>query len=105
MDGQNIKYDALWPLGRSTEKGVAMNQRFADNKAKKIGFVWDYVFRGDHMFPLIQAALAEKYPGSEFVPYTEFGHAHGHDEREMLAALPGKLKQHKLDAVVVGVGA
>ena len=98
-------YDVVWPLGRSTETAIALNARFADSKAKRIGFVWDYVFRGDHMFPLIQAGLAEKYPGSEFVPYTVFGNAHGHDEREMLAALPGRLKAEKLDAVVVGVGA
>ena len=31
MSEQNIKYDVLWPLGRSTEKGVAMNRRFADS--------------------------------------------------------------------------
>ena len=105
MSEEKIKYDVLWPLARSTEVGVAMNARFADTKAKRIGFIWDYVFRGDHMFPLIQAGLAEKYPGSEFVPYTTFGNAHGHDEREMLAALPGRLKAEKLDAVVVGVGA
>ena len=105
MGSKESKYAVVWPLARSTEQGVAMNARFADTKAKRIGFVWDYVFRGDHMFPLIQAGLAEKYRGSEFVPYTAFGNAHGHDEREMLAALPGRLKAEKVDAVVVGVGA
>jgi hypothetical protein len=105
MSEASIKYDVLWPLGRSTEKAVAMNRRFEGRGAKRIGFIWDYVFRGDHMFPLIQAGLAEKYPGSEFVPYTAFGNAHGHDEREMLAALPGRLRAEKVDAVVVGVGA
>jgi hypothetical protein len=103
-DGE-ATYEVVWPLARSTEKGVAMNARFTDNKARRIGFIWDYVFRGDHMFPLIQAGLAEKFPGSTFVPYTAFGNAHGHDEREMLAALPQRLREEKVDAVVVGVGA
>ena len=105
MSENEFRYDAVWPLARSTEKGVAMNVRFGDAKARRIGFIWDYVFRGDHMFPLIQAGLAEKFPGSEFVPYTAFGNAHGHDEREMLAALPQRLREEKVDAVVVGVGA
>src|SRR3977135_1376665 len=96
------KCDVLWPLARSTEKGVAMNARFADNKAKRIGFIWDYVFRGDHMFPLIQAGLAENFAVSESVPSTAFGNAHGHDEREMLAALPQRLREERVDAVVVG---
>jgi hypothetical protein len=55
------------------------------------------------MFPLIQAGLAERYPGSSFVSHDRFGNIHGHDEREVLAALPGRLRAEKLDAVVVGV--
>ena len=98
-------FDVVWPLGRSTETAIALNARFTDNKAKRIGFLWDYIFRGDQMFPLIQAGLAEKFPGSTFVPHTAFGNIHGHDEREVLAALPQRLKDEKLDAVVVGVGA
>jgi hypothetical protein len=98
-------YDVVWPLGRSTETAVALNARFADSKAKRIGFLWDYIFRGEQMFPLIQAGLAEKFPGSTFVPHTAFGNIHGHDEREVLADLPRRLREEKLDAVVVGVGA
>ena len=100
-----VSYEVVWPLAKSTSKGVAMNPRFTDTSAKRIGLIWDYVFRGDHMFPLIQAGLAERFPGSVFVPYTAFGNIHGHDERETLAALPERLRAEKVDAVVVGVGA
>jgi hypothetical protein len=99
------EYEILWPLGRKTLKDTALSRRFADQSAKRIGFVWDYMFRGNDMFPLLQAGLAERYPGSTFVPYEHFGNVHGHDEREVLAALPQKLKDANLDAVVVGVGA
>lgn len=99
------KYDVVWPLARTKSKGVAMNARFADKAPKRIGFIWDYFFRGDEMFPLIQAGLAENYPGSSFVPYTAFGNVHGHEEHEVLAALPERIRSQKLDAVVVGVGA
>ena len=103
------KYDVLWPLARRAVKDMSMNRRFsdpaADSAAKRIGFIWDYMFRGNDMFPLLQAGLAEKYPGSTFVPYEHFGNVHGHDEREVLAALPQRLKEARLDAVIVGVGA
>ncbi len=102
-------YDVLWPLARRAVKDMAMNRRFGnketDHAAKRIGFIWDYMFRGNDMFPLLQAGLAEKYPGSTFVPYEHFGNVHGHDEREVLAALPQRLKEARLDAVIVGVGA
>ena len=101
----NAEFEVLWPLGGKTQKDVAMSRRFADDSPKRVGFVWDYMFRGNDMFPLLQAGLAEKYPGSTFVPYEHFGNVHGHDEREVLAALPQRLKEAKLDAVVVGVGA
>jgi hypothetical protein len=103
------KYDVLWPLARRAVKDMSMNRRFgdpaADSAPKRIGFIWDYMFRGNDMFPLLQAGLAEKYPGSTFVPYEHFGNVHGHDEREVLAALPQRLKEARLDAVIVGVGA
>jgi hypothetical protein len=82
-----------------------MNARRTDMAGRRIGFIWDYMFRGDQMFPLLQAGLAEKFPGSTFVPYSVFGNAHGHDETDMLATLPDKLRREKVDAVVVGVAA
>ena len=99
------EYEVVWPLGRKTLKDMAMSRRFADNSAKRVGFIWDYMFRGNDMFPLLQSGLAERYPGSTFVPYAYFGNVHGHDEREVLAALPERLRESRVDAVVVGVGA
>ena len=105
----NAEYEVVWPLGKRTVKDIAMNRRFAEvegqHTAKRIGFIWDYMFRGNEMFPLLQAGLAEQYPGSTFVPYEEFGDIHGHDEKAVLAALPQRLRDAKVDAVVVGVGA
>lgn len=101
--GNEGKYEVVWPLARATGKVLQMNARLREGKPKRIGFLWDYVFRGDEMFPLLQAGLAEGYPGSSFVPYSRFGNIHGHDEREVLAALPERLRSEKIDAVVVGV--
>jgi hypothetical protein len=99
------EYEVHWPLARSTGETVAMNPRFAAGGAKRIGFVWDYVFRGDEMFEVLQEELSKRFPGSVFVPYETFGNMHGHDEREVLAALPDILRREELDAVIAGVGA
>ncbi|MBM3345749.1 MAG: hypothetical protein FJY55_04525 [Betaproteobacteria bacterium] len=105
MGDRDTTFDALWPLARLRQEQLSVSRRLEDNRGKRIGFIWDYMFRGDHMFPLIQAGLAEKFPGSTFVPYSTFGNAHGHDEADMLAALPQKLREAKVEAVVVGVAA
>jgi len=99
------EYEVVWPLARSTAQSVAMSARLAVGAPRRIGFVWDYVFRGDEMFPLLEEGLAERFPGSTFVHHSAFGNVHGHDEREVLAALPERLRAEAVDAVVVGVGA
>jgi len=103
MSESNV--EVLWPLGRSTNKALRMNPRLKEGQAKRIGLVWDHMFRGDDMFALMQEGLAEKYPGSTFLPASTFGNIHGHDEREVIAALPAVLRAQKVDAAIVAVGA
>ena len=98
-------FEVLWPLGRSTSKTVRMNPRLREGEPKRIGLVWDFMFRGDEMFSLMQPGLEHKYPGSTFLPASTFGNIHGHDEREVIKALPGILRDQRIDAIIVGVGA
>lgn len=99
------RYRVVWPLGRSTTELVAANAGLADLNGKTIGFIWDYVFRGDEMFPVIAEALRQRYPDVRFVDYPAFGNIHGSDERAVIEALPARLRQAQVDGVVVGVGA
>ena len=99
------QFEALWPLGRSAARPMAMSVGVGDGGPKRIGFVWDYVFRGDEMFAVIEQELARRFSDAVFVPYERFGNMHGHDERKALAALPERLRAEQVDAVVVGVGA
>jgi hypothetical protein len=39
-----------------------------------------------------------------FVHWREFGNTHGADERKVLAELPQKLREMKVDAVISGMG-
>ena len=95
----------LWPLARATAESVTMSTRAAGGGALRIGFQWDYVFRGDEMFRVLEEELPDRFPGCTFVSFAEFGNIHGHDEREVLAVLGDRLREKEIDAVIAGVGA
>ncbi len=98
------EYEALWPLARSTAGDVGMTLRRA-REGMRVGFLWDYVFRGDEMFAVLERELPAHLPGATFVSHEEFGNIHGHDEREVLAVLGDRLREKQIDAVIAAVGA
>lgn len=71
---------------------------------KKIAFVWDYVFRGDDMFPVIEQTLRQKFDGMTFVAHDAIGSIFGGDEEAVLEELPAKLQALGVDGAVCGVG-
>lgn len=73
-------------------------------QGKRVAFLWDYLFRGDELFPVLERELTERYPGLEVVAYQEFGSTHGSDELETIAGLPAALANRHIDAVVSGMG-
>ncbi len=98
-------YEAVWPRGRRRVAAVGQYAPRLDTlEGKTICELWDWIFRGDEIFPMVEKSLARRYPGAKFVSYKEFGSIHGGNEREVIAALPQKLKQHKCDAVISAVG-
>lgn len=103
MDAE--RYDVLWPLGHSTMDALELNASMGPLDGKRIGFVWDFVFRGDEMWGLIKEGLNTQAADLEFVDYPAFGNIHGPEEREVMAALPDRLRGAKLDSVIVGTGA
>jgi len=69
-----------------------------------VAFLWDYLFRGDELFPLLGEELSRRFPGIEIVDYTEFGNLHGADEKLRAGRLPDDLRSRGVDAVVSGMG-
>jgi len=67
--------------------------------------VWDYLFKGDAMFETVCGPLRERWPGVEFVGPEPFGNIHGPDERQVVEDLPRRLREQRVDAAIVGVGA
>src|SRR5207247_3076617 len=92
-------YDVVWPLAPSAAPAGSLAARSADLSGKTVGELWDYLFKGEEMFPLIRKALETRYPGIRFVEFETFGSIHGRDEKELAATLPGLLRKHGCDAV------
>ncbi len=97
-------YDVVWPkaaLGVQRRKSAA---RLDSLNGKRIGFLWDYLFRGEEIFPIVERELRRRFEGLEVVSYDAFGNLHGPDEHTLVDALPDALTRFRIDAVISGNG-
>jgi hypothetical protein len=97
-------YDVVWPKSPRGVQGLRAAERLTTLDGARIGFVWDYLFRGEEIFPVLAAELQRRYPGLEVVGYDTFGNIHGPDEHALVAGLADTARAHRVDAVVVGNG-
>lgn len=97
-------YEVVWPRDKRVLKIMSLSERLDTLAGKTVGELWDYAFRGDEVFSIIERELAERYPGITFVSYDRFGCTHGKDEAKVIADLPSNLKKYNCDAVISGVG-
>jgi hypothetical protein len=97
-------YEVVWPKSPRGVQSRRPAPRLDDLNAKRVAFLWDYLFRGDEIFPVLEAELTARFPGVEIVGYEVFGNTHGSDEKEMVAGLPEGLTQRHIDAVVSAMG-
>lgn len=98
-------YDVLWPLSRKVVKATTPAPRLTDLNGKTICELWDVIFRGETIYPLVREYIKARFPRAKFVEYSEFGNFHGARERTVMAGLPEQLRNHGCDAVIVGIGA
>ena len=73
-------------------------------KGKTVGFVRDYLFRGDEIFPLLEEGPKQRYPKIKSVNYDELGSTHGGDEHAVIAGCADKIKLTGTEAVISGMG-
>ncbi len=105
--GREPVYEVVSPVRTSSIKIKSVAPSLNTLEGKTIGELWNHVFHGDTMFPVLREALAKKYPGVKFVPYDRLPRTHGPNEkseREALAAIPEMLKKAGIDAVISGNG-
>ena len=96
-------YAAIWPRGKKVVKLRPLANRLDTLAGKTVGQLWDAIFRGDEIFPLLEEGLRQRFPDVKFVNYEVFGSTHGEKEHQVLAELPVKLKQLGVDAVISGM--
>lgn len=99
------EFAVVWPSGPIRTQEFTPAPRPDDWSGRTIAFVWDYIFRGDEMWEVIRAELTDRFPGVRFTGYDGFGNIHSTEEREVLAALPQRLRDRDVAAAVVGVAA
>jgi hypothetical protein len=97
-------YEVVWPRSPRTIKINPVAKRLDTLKGKTVAQLWDYIFRGDEIFPILEEELSKRFPETRFINYGVFGSTHGGNEREVVAGIPAKLKQYQADAVISGMG-
>ncbi|MDH3295708.1 MAG: hypothetical protein OER95_15430 [Acidimicrobiia bacterium] len=98
------RYDVIWPRSPRGVQARRRADRLDTLDGTRIAFLWDYLFRGDELFPVLEQELVKRYPDIEIVGYEEFGNLHGADEKIRVGRLPDDLRDRGVDAVVSGMG-
>ena len=97
-------YDVVWPRSPRGVQQRRKADRLATLDGARVAFLWDYLFRGDELFPVLERELTTRFPGIDIVGYEEFGNLHGADEKERVGRLGDELRRRHVDAVVSGMG-
>lgn len=96
-------YETVWPRSRQAVDRQALADRPASLNGKTVAFLWDYMFRGDEIFPIIAEELRSAFPTVEIVDYDVFGTTHGEGEAALVAALGETLHSRGVDVMVSGM--
>ena len=94
-----VSFQVYNPGGR-VEMTETPAKRIAGLRGRKVGLLWNGVFRGDDMFPFLQQLLKERFPDGEILSYGELP-SH-HPDAETIGQV---VKEKGCDAVIAGNGA
>lgn len=97
-------YEVFWPRSPRQTGLKPLAPRLETLEGRTIAQLWDFVFRGDEVFALLEEGLKARFPGVRFVSWRDFGSTHGNDEHEIIAALPKRFKELGVDAAISGMG-
>ena len=97
-------YAVVWPRSAKAVEIKPLARRLDTLEGKTIAFLWDDLFRGDEIWPILKQELSNRHAGLSFIDHDAFGSTHGDDEHRVLAELPGKLASMRIDAVISGMG-
>jgi hypothetical protein len=96
-------YDVVWPRGKRVASILPFAKRLDTLNGKTVCELWDYLFRGEEIFPLLERALQERYPRVKFVSWREFPSEGDHRFPDW-EDHPNVLAEKGCDAVITGIG-
>jgi hypothetical protein len=96
----NGNYDVVWPCGERKQAIRPLARRLDTLNGKTVAQLWDFLFAGDEVLDTLEGYMRERYPDVNFVSWREFGTTHGVNEKELLASLPARFKELKVDAAI-----
>jgi hypothetical protein len=97
------RYDVVWPRGARIVERQALAPRLPSLEGRTIALLWNHVFRGDEILPVVERELRSRYRVT-VRSWDVFGSIYGADERRTIAALPARLREHRIDGVIAAVG-
>jgi len=97
-------YDVVWPRSPLGIQQHRLAPRLSGLDGTRVALLWDHLFRGDELFPLLTTELRARFPRLVVVDHERFGNTHGSDEADVVAGLAAELRAEGIDAVVSGVG-
>jgi hypothetical protein len=98
-------FEVVWPSSRRIGADVEEVRPIGGLNDKRIALLWTNKFKGAEMFEILMAEAKRRYPAVEFVGYDVFGDIHGPDEVNVIREMGDKLREHRIDGAIVGVGA
>jgi len=102
-DSNDGYYEVFWPRAPRQMQQRELAPRLDSLEGKTIAQLWDYLFKGDEVFALLEQGIRARHPEVRFVSWREFDSTHGDEEKAALAALPERFKQLGVDAVISGM--
>ena len=104
MKDEYARYQALWPRGKRAIANEPLANRSGVLENQTIGELWDGLFRGNEIFPILRDGLSRKYPGLKFIPWNDFPRDGDHGFPDWKKH-PDLLSEKGCDMVMVGTGA
>ncbi|MFT7645814.1 MAG: hypothetical protein ACI8Y4_000547 [Candidatus Poriferisodalaceae bacterium] len=96
-------YEAVWPRSPQAVELQDLADRPNSLNGRTVAFLWDYMFRGEEIFPIIAEELKARFPTVKILDFDHFGTTHGDGEAQLVASLPQLLRDSGVDAVVSGM--
>jgi hypothetical protein len=102
--GSTDSYQVVWPQSERQQKQQPLAKRLDDLNGKTIAQLWDFRYRGNEVYRMLEEDLRERFPDIRFVSWQEFGSTYGSDERDVAASLPRRFKELGVDAAISSMG-